>query len=179
MSATNPFQIPSCFQASQQQRRRDRFKKGVITAVALLIALLVGLLIQGCVSQHAEETTVTPLNANSSAPQTGTTSDTAPAPAPTPSPVILMAKPAVSVADPVSAPVAPAPVAYAQPVSTVSTATQATVSQPDTAGYTVKRGDTLARIARAHRTTVKAIQIVNGLATDRIIIGEKLKLPQV
>lgn len=90
-----------------------------------------------------------------------------------------MAKPAVSVADPVSAPVAPAPVAYAQPVSTVSTATQATVSQPDTAGYTVKRGDTLARIARAHRTTVKAIQIVNGLATDRIIIGEKLKLPQV
>ena len=71
MSATNPFQIPSCFQESQQQRRRDRFKKSVITAVALLIALLVGLLIQGCVSQHAEETTVTPTPIRVP-PQTGT-----------------------------------------------------------------------------------------------------------
>ena len=175
MSATNPFQIPSCFQESQQQRRRDRFKKSVITAVALLIALLVGLLIQGCVSQHAEETTVTPLDAHSSTPQTGATPDAAPVP----SPVILMAKPAVSVAAPAAAPAAPAPVACVQPVSIAPAAAQAAVSQPGTAGYTVKRGDTLARIARAHRTTVKAIQTVNGLATDRIVIGEKLKLPQV
>lgn len=178
MSATNPFQIPSCFQESQQQRRRDRFKKGVITAVALLIALLVGLLIQGCVSQHAEETTVTPLDAHSGAPQTGAAPDAAP----TPSPVILMAKPSVSVAAPVAAPVAPAPVAYTQPVSvpaTASTSPEAAVAQPVATAYTVKRGDTLARIARAHRTTVKAIQTANGLASDRIVIGEKLKLPQV
>jgi LysM repeat protein len=175
MSTTNPFQIPSCFQISQQQRRRERFKKGVITAVALLIALLVGLLIQGCVSQHAEETTVTPLGANSSAPQTGAAPDAAPSP----SPVILMTKPTASVA----APVVPTPVVSAEPLPaplpTPVTPTQAAVPQPGAAGYIVKRGDTLARIARAHHTTVKTIQTINSLASDRIIIGEKLKLPQV
>lgn len=157
MSPSNPFQIPSCFQASQQQRRRERFKKGVITAVALLIALLVGLLIQGCVSEHAQAA------ANPAAPQSDADSN-----APSgQSPVIVQLKP--------SAVPAAAPVPAAPPVSTAS---PTAVSQPAATPYVVKRGDTLGRIAKTHGTTVKAIQIVNGLASDRIVIGEKLKMPQ-
>jgi LysM repeat protein len=43
--------------------------------------------------------------------------------------------------------------------------------------YTVKSGDTLTRIARAHGTTVKAIEAENNLSTTKIHVGQKLKIP--
>lgn len=46
-------------------------------------------------------------------------------------------------------------------------------SQP----YTVKSGDTLSKIAQAHGTTVKALRSANNLTTDRIKVGDKLKIP--
>ncbi|HSY74630.1 MAG TPA: hypothetical protein VK810_04100, partial [Dongiaceae bacterium] len=49
----NPFQIPACFQ-DMQRRRRERFKKAVLVVVAGIVMLLVGLLIAGCVSEHAK-----------------------------------------------------------------------------------------------------------------------------
>jgi hypothetical protein len=58
MKTANPFQIPSCLQrADLQQRRRDRFKKIVVGSVAAFVALLVVLLIQGCVSEHSKTPT--------------------------------------------------------------------------------------------------------------------------
>lgn len=44
--------------------------------------------------------------------------------------------------------------------------------------YVVKSGDTLVRLARAKGTTVKALKIANHLKSDRIFVGEKLKMPQ-
>jgi LysM repeat protein len=43
--------------------------------------------------------------------------------------------------------------------------------------YTVKSGDTLIKIASEHHTSVKAIRAANSLKTDRITVGQKLKLP--
>jgi len=43
--------------------------------------------------------------------------------------------------------------------------------------YSVKAGDTLGKIAKAHSTTVAEIKSLNGLSTDRINVGQKLKLP--
>lgn len=43
--------------------------------------------------------------------------------------------------------------------------------------YTVKSGDTLSKIAKAHGTTYKAIQNANGLVTTSIKVGQKLKIP--
>jgi LysM repeat protein len=43
--------------------------------------------------------------------------------------------------------------------------------------YEVKRGDTLTRIAKTHGTTVKALREANGMKTDRILVGQKLKVP--
>ncbi len=43
--------------------------------------------------------------------------------------------------------------------------------------YVVKSGDTLSKIAAAHGTTVTEIKSLNGLKTDRINAGDKLKLP--
>ena len=76
----------------------------------------------------------------------------------------------------------------AEPETTqVTTTTPATVpissqaattvsSQPSTV-YVVKTGDTLSGIAKAHGTTINAIQTANDLASDRIMVGEKLKIP--
>jgi peptidoglycan endopeptidase LytE len=44
-------------------------------------------------------------------------------------------------------------------------------------GYTVKSGDTLSKIATQHGTTVKALRAANSLKTDRIHVGDKLKIP--
>ncbi len=43
--------------------------------------------------------------------------------------------------------------------------------------YTIKSGDTLDKIARAHHTTAKAIQAANNLTTTKILVGHKLKIP--
>jgi LysM repeat protein len=43
--------------------------------------------------------------------------------------------------------------------------------------YTVKSGDTLSGIARREHTTVKALRSANNLVTDRIRVGQKLKIP--
>jgi LysM repeat protein len=46
-----------------------------------------------------------------------------------------------------------------------------------TTSYTVKSGDTLIKIAKAHGTTVKAISAANGLNTTKIKVGQKIKIP--
>jgi LysM repeat protein len=55
----------------------------------------------------------------------------------------------------------------------------ATAGAMDAGGeaYAVKSGDTLAKIAKNHGTTVKAIQAANNLSTTKIKVGQKLKIP--
>jgi LysM repeat protein len=64
------------------------------------------------------------------------------------------------------------------PAATVSAA----VSNPTAAlageqVYVVKSGDTLTRIATHFGTTAKAIRSANNLTTDKIKVGDKLKIP--
>jgi len=44
--------------------------------------------------------------------------------------------------------------------------------------YRVQSGDSLGVIAQKNKTTIKKLKELNGLKTDRIIIGQKLKLPE-
>ncbi len=43
--------------------------------------------------------------------------------------------------------------------------------------YVVKAGDTLSKIAKASGASIDDIRALNGLKTDRINVGQKLKLP--
>jgi LysM repeat protein len=43
--------------------------------------------------------------------------------------------------------------------------------------YTVKSGDTLSKIATQHGTSIKALRAANHLKTDKIHVGDKLKIP--
>lgn len=152
MSAQNPFQIPTCFKLDIEQRRRERFKKTVVTAVIVSVAVVIGLLIEGCVSEKsqatAQNTIQTPAQPAASAPSQSISQ--------------------------ISLPVQPCPVA------TVPKQTAAPADPPHITGvavYLVKSGDTLSRIAKSHRTTIKALRAANHLDDDRISVGEKLNLP--
>ena len=156
MNASNPFQIPSCLQASLQQRRRERFKKGVITVVAGTTVLLAVLLILGCNSEHARAASAMTVASDVSAAASATELQMASTQTSSvPSPIVALA---------------------VGPVVSKEGAT-VTTSQPATV-YVVKPADTLSRIAKIHGTTVKAVKAANGLDSDRIAIGMKLKLPE-
>ncbi len=61
MKTSNPFQIPTCLQrADHERRRQERFKKIVVFSIAAVATLLVVLLIQGCVSEHAKTAAARP-----------------------------------------------------------------------------------------------------------------------
>ncbi len=56
------------------------------------------------------------------------------------------------------------------------------VSRPaaSTAGgktYTVAKGDTLSSIARKNGTTVSALKQANGMSSDTVVLGSKLRIP--
>lgn len=73
--------------------------------------------------------------------------------------------------------VAPEP----QPVPTArdhssSNSTSKSASQPKTIEVTVKRGDSLDKIARTYGTTVRAIKEANHLKTDRLDLGQVLQV---
>ena len=63
--------------------------------------------------------------------------------------------------------------------TTTSTAAASTSSASDTGEpvYTVKSGDTLSKIATQFGTSVKAVRSLNNLKTDKIVVGQKLKIP--
>jgi len=62
----------------------------------------------------------------------------------------------------------------------VPAATAASAEPSSTGGeqiYTVKSGDNLSTIAKTKGTTVKALRAANNLRTDRITVGQRLKIP--
>ena len=164
MSAQNPFQIPDCFKLDIEQRRRERFKKTVVTAVAVSAAVVVGLLIEGCVSEKSQ----THSGAN-------TAENTVQTPAPTEIVVSASGQEAPGASQTLSQSTLPV---QSRPVALVpKNAAPVSAEASGEAVYFVKSGDTLSHIAKTHGITVKALKAANKLATDRIVVGEQLKIP--
>jgi len=160
VNATNPFQLPAWSEINREQRRRARFKKTVISIIAAIVLLLIGLLIEGCRTER--EALATPTTSPSLAQTVSATPQTTIA----------------SGADP--EPAAGSPAEPPTPSQAMPTVTKAnTVPDPGRAGtvYVVKSGDTLTRIARTYGTSIQAIEAANGLTDDRILVGAKLKIP--
>lgn len=67
------------------------------------------------------------------------------------------------------------PIASAAPNPPNGTATSDAANGGQT--YTVKSGDTLGAIARGLGVKLKAIRTANNLTTDKIVVGQKLKIP--
>jgi len=71
-----------------------------------------------------------------------------------------------------------APPADTTPATAATVATDATTA-PAVEGtpYTVKHGDSLAKIARRHHIALAKLRTANGLASDNLHIGQKLVIP--
>ena len=70
--------------------------------------------------------------------------------------------------------------AIPSPVATATTPSAPGVTPVPDSGektYVVKAGDSLTKIAKDHGTTVNALRKANKLTTDKIKVGDKLKLP--
>lgn len=169
----NPFLEPRSLLVDKERQRQRRFKVAVYLSLGGLAVLLTGLLIEGC-QRHQTGTEVpaepgpeatTPLS------QTGALAAAVPEtnfPAPAvPTPDSTTSPPPASVTPPAVVSSAPAkePPAAAPAASVTESV------------YIIKRGDTLGKIAKTHGTTIAAIKEANGLKSDRIIAGHKLKLP--
>jgi len=63
------------------------------------------------------------------------------------------------------------------PAGSSTTAAPTAVTADTDQVYAVKSGDTLTSIAKAHNVSVKALRSENSLTTDRIKVGQKLKIP--
>ena len=70
----------------------------------------------------------------------------------------------------------PATAMAAKPKQTPKSPAVAT-AEPVANSYVVKQGDVLSRIAASHQTSVAAILKENDLPNDRIIVGQKLRIP--
>ncbi len=60
--------------------------------------------------------------------------------------------------------------------STASTTTVSTTTTTSAKTYTVKKGDSLWKIAQANGLSVSALKSVNQLSADILLIGQTLKL---
>lgn len=62
-------------------------------------------------------------------------------------------------------------------LTSISQAIKKTSSGQTVSSYKVKAGDSLEKIARAHSITTEALKKANQLSSDRIIVGQELKIP--
>lgn len=157
MNNPNPF-VPQGSLLEQQSKRRSHLKLGVFCVLAVGIAGLAAMLIQGCKREESDQ------NAENNQPPVDTnnyaTADTNPPP-------IEASNPPVTPPPTVSAPVPVPPPPTAPPPAA-----------PAETEYVVVKGDTLSKIAKANGVTVKAIEDANpNVQPTRLRVGQKLVMP--
>jgi LysM repeat protein len=172
----NPFGLPKVL-LEQREERQHRFRTAVYAVLITAVILIMGMLMVGCRTQGPATAEVSPqpvargpilpprLVGNplpSSIAQTDTDTNWASPPENVTSSVQSSPASQVQVTTPEPAP---------------TTTVHKTPAYHTAAGfYVVKSGDTLTRIARAHGTTIKALKTANHLTSDRIVVGQKLRL---
>jgi LysM repeat protein len=213
MNNPNPF-VPKGSILETQSKRRSRLKLAVFCALAVGVAGLSAMLIQGCKretppaddgSTPTIDTNAMPTVDTNTTPVVDTNTAVIPPVATNPPPYVppmaavgteyavlkgdslaIIAKKsgvtlkALEAANPG---VVPTKLKIGQklqiPAPTTGAVAPTAATGVDTGAetYSVKSGDTLSKIAKAHGTTIKAIQSENNLATTVIKVGQKLKIP--
>jgi hypothetical protein len=148
MNSLNPF-VPSVSLIKVPTRdQREWVRKAVFWALAAQFLFLMALLLQQGRSETASpEASLASVNLASAQ---------ASVPAAAAPPEAAHSNPATPVSSEVVMPMPPAPTREL---------------------YAIRSGDTLYSIARNCGCTVKALKSLNGLANERLVVGQKLKLP--
>jgi LysM repeat protein len=182
---SNPFGLPRVLMAEREARRRQQFRLGVYTVLIAATVLLMGMLIQGCRIQRqssAETVAEKPAKVgNDIAANPSTHLPPVPEPDPESAAETNCVSPgSASLPDNITLP-APATASASHAITThpsspVKRSRKIAPPYNVTGVYVVKSSDTLTRIAKIHGTTVKALKTTNHLKSNRIFVGEKLKL---
>jgi len=156
MNNPNPF-VPKGSLLEQQTQRRSHLKIAVSCVLAVSIAGLVVMLIQGCKREQPPADTSMP-GLDTNAPDMTATN----------SPVVDTNAPMIPppMTNPPAALVPPAPVIPPPVVETPGT------------DYVVVKGDTLGKIAHAHHVTLKDLEAANpGVDSKHLKVNQKLTIP--
>jgi LysM repeat protein len=146
MNNINPF-VPQG-SVLEQNKRRSRMKLAVFCVLAVSVAGLSAILVNGCKKEQTETLPPEPVAVTNPPPFEPTN----------PLPVLPLVA------------TNPAPVAPVEPVTPVVPAAGTE--------YTIVNGDTLAKIAKAHGVTLKVLQAANpGVVPTKLKVGKKLTLP--
>jgi LysM repeat protein len=169
MNNPNPF-VPQGSLLEQQSKRRSRLKLGVLCVLAVGIAGLAAMLIQGCKREQDQDQNSPDLSQNT--PQVDTNApvetDTNQPPVEGSNATPEMATSQTPEGAPTTAntpPPEPAPEPAPAPAPTESE-------------YVIVRGDTLGKIAKANGITLRALEDANpNVQPTRLHVGQKLVLP--
>jgi len=149
MNNPNPF-VPKGSILEQQSKRRSRLKLAVFCTLAIGVAGLSAMLIQGCKREQPTDTTDT----STPTIDTNVTSVTD-----------TSAPPTVVTSSVVTPPVV-TPTVVVPPVETATTE------------YVIVKGDTLGKIAKRNGVTLKALEDANlGVVPTKLKVGQKIQLP--
>jgi LysM repeat protein len=155
MNNPNPF-VPKGSLLEQQSQRRSRLKLAVFCVLAVSVTGLVAMLIQGCKRENPDaQLNLAPVTDTNMPSMTDTNLAVADTNPPVPMPPVATNLP---------------PVPPPQPPPQVA----------DVGGseYVVVAGDTLAKIAKAHSVSLKALESANpGLDPKKLKIKQKLVIP--
>jgi len=163
MNNPNPF-VPQGSLLEQQSKRRSRLKLGVFCVLAVGIAGLSAMLIQGCKREETDQ------NAENNPPSVDTNSYTS---TDTNQPPMEASNPPVTPTPVVSAPVPSTPTPTPTPMVTPTP-----TPVPAENEYVVVKGDTLGKIAKANGITLKTLEDANSDVTPtRLKVGQKLVIP--
>jgi LysM repeat protein len=156
----NPFDGPGSLKAERQHARRHQFKIAIWAILAANVVLFTGLLIQGCRREPAPtETTANQSSEPALADTNG--APVSPPPLDTNAPIAPAFEPPT-----VNPPAEPATNSAAAPV------------QIKTRQYSVVKGDTLYKIAKANGVSLQALEAANpGVDSAKLKIGQVLQLP--
>jgi len=162
MNNPNPF-VPKGSLLEQQSQRRSRLKLAVFCVLAVSVTGLVAMLIQGCKREQPTDNNPTPqvdtnvpaMDTNTPPPMPDTNTPPPMPPAPTNNSALVVPPP--------QPPAAPTPMEPAAGAAST---------------YSVVQGDTLAKIAKAHGVSVKALEAANpGVDPKKLKIKQQLNIP--
>ena len=160
MKSSNPFNLPGSRMAELQQKGRTRFKFVIAAVLVANVLLFSGLLIQGCQRQPAAAAGPDDTGASTASSDTNSSAVASQAPATNPTP-------------PFEVPSTNATAAAQVPPEAAPPSTPAA-----TKDYTVVKGDSFYKIARANHVSMKALAEANpGVDSSKLKIGQTLHIP--
>jgi len=169
------YRSPFMLRGKKPARRKSTIFFKVMLTLAVHVAVIGEMLLQGCKDTRETGPALPPLDGPvASAPAIETLPPVLTVPSVSP---VSTTNPPSPVQKPLVAQTTPPVVVAPSTVTSKRPKSPGSAVIADATVYKVQPGDTLAKIARAHHTSYKKIMAMNDLKTTTVRLGQVLKLP--